>query len=88
MGPFAPRDFVTRCHYRRLRDGSLVLATMSEQVGPCPRAPVETCPFSTGEGTRRVQLVRRGGGGGVVIEKVGPAPGHHEGLAGNYRGGG
>jgi len=32
--PFSSRDFVTRSHYRRLRDGSLVLATMSEQL-PC-----------------------------------------------------
>jgi len=30
----------------------------------------ETCPFSTGRGTRRVQLVREGGGGGG--ERGGP----------------
>lgn len=34
MGPILSRDFVTRCHYRRLRDGSVVMATMSEQL-PC-----------------------------------------------------
>jgi len=34
VGPIFSRDFVTRCHYRKLRDGSLVLATMSEQL-PC-----------------------------------------------------
>uniref|UniRef100_A0A7S1HHL7 START domain-containing protein n=1 Tax=Hemiselmis andersenii TaxID=464988 RepID=A0A7S1HHL7_HEMAN len=35
MGPFAPRDFVTRSHYRILRDGSLLLSTMSEAGLPC-----------------------------------------------------
>ncbi|EKX47403.1 hypothetical protein GUITHDRAFT_106846 [Guillardia theta CCMP2712] len=34
IGPILPRDFVTRCHYRRLRDGTIVLATMSEPL-PC-----------------------------------------------------
>mmetsp|Transcript_2147 Transcript_2147/g.5048 ORF Transcript_2147/g.5048 Transcript_2147/m.5048 type:complete len:422 (-) Transcript_2147:164-1429(-) len=34
MGPILSRDFVTRCHYRKLRDGSVVMATMSEQL-PC-----------------------------------------------------
>jgi len=34
MGPIHSRDFVTRCHYRKLRDGSVVMATMSEQL-PC-----------------------------------------------------
>jgi len=32
IGPILPRDFVTRCHYRRLRDGTVVLATMSEPL--------------------------------------------------------
>lgn len=32
LGPLFSRDFVTRCHYRKLRDGSLMLATMSEQL--------------------------------------------------------
>jgi len=35
MGPFSARDFVTRCHYRCLRDGSLLLSTMSEAGLPC-----------------------------------------------------
>jgi len=35
IGPFAPRDFVTRCHYRRLWDGSLLLSTMSERTLEC-----------------------------------------------------
>lgn len=35
VGPFAPRDFVTRCHYRRLWDGSLLLSTMSERALDC-----------------------------------------------------
>ena len=34
VGPISPRDFVTRCHYRKLRDGTLVVAQMSEQL-PC-----------------------------------------------------
>ena len=32
VGPIYSRDFVTRCHYRKLRDGSRVIAQMSEQM--------------------------------------------------------
>lgn len=32
IGPIFPRDFVTRCHYRQLRDGALLIAQMSEQL--------------------------------------------------------
>jgi len=32
-------------------------------AGTCPSRPDRTCPISTGGGTRRVQLVRGGGGG-------------------------
>ena len=35
VGPFSPRDFVTRCHYRRLWDGSLLLSTISERGLEC-----------------------------------------------------
>jgi hypothetical protein len=38
--------------------------TMVDQRKTCSRSRGETCPVSTGRGTRRVQLVREGRGGG------------------------